>query len=210
MRAKDSAFVALLEGDALDLVSLVSIDLESGPVRLALDAADRAWDGETYSATAGAWDEMQESAEREVPALRLVLQNADGVLGPALDPNAGGEDARGRRVTVAQADRRLLDGGVAADRAIAWEFFVESVAWFGREAVALDLGVFPAALIRVPERTLQGLRCRWRYKGAHCGYAGDLASCAKTRQDCAAHFPGEPLRFGGFPSSADARALRVD
>ena len=77
-------------------------------------------------------------------------------------------------------------------------------------AVAFDLGVFPAEAIRVPDRTLQGLRCRWIYKGAHCGYVGDLATCDKTREDCRRHFEDEPLRFGGFPTSADARALRVD
>ena len=64
----------------------------------------------------------------------------------------------------------------------------------------------------IPDRTLQGLRCRWIYKGEHCGYIGDLTTCDKTLfgpNGCKVHFPDEPLRFGGFPTSADARALRV-
>src|SRR6185503_7868700 len=118
----------------------------------------------TFAPTAGSFGEIQESAERQMPSLQLILQNADGVLGPLCHPDAGGEDLR----------------------------------------------VFPAESIRVPDRTCQGLRCRWLYKGAHCGYVGDLATCDKTVEDCRRHFDGEPLRFGGFPTSADARALRVD
>lgn len=208
MRSKAAAFLAHLLGDQLDIVTFVEIDTSAGVLRYALDSSDQEWDGETWTATGGHVSEIQESAEREVPELTLTLQNADGVLGPLLHPDAGGEDIRGRRVTIRRACRSLLSGATPDDLVIDSVWFVRSYAWVDRVAVSIDLGVFPAER-EAPDRTLQGLRCRWIYKGTHCGYTGTLASCAKTREDCRAHFAGEPLRFGGFPTSSDARALRL-
>lgn len=210
MRQKNAALLALLQGDELDLVALIEIQRSTTPLRFALDTAPQVWNALTFEPTSGAFGEIQESAEREVPSLQLVLQNADGALGPLCLPDAGGEDLRGRRVTVRQASRALLAGANPDDLVIEWTFFVNAYTFIGREAVAFDLGVFPAEEIRVPDRTLQGLRCRWIYKGTHCGYVGDLPTCDKTREDCRRHFEDEPLRFGGFPTSADARALRVE
>lgn len=210
MRQKSAALLSLLAGDQLDLVALVEIERSTTPLRYAIDTEPRIWNDLTFEATGGAFGEIQESAEREVPALQMVLQNADGVLGPLCHPDAGGEDLRGRRCTIRQASRTLLTGAVPDDLVIEWVFFVNAYSFIGREAVAFDLGVFPAEEIRIPDRTLQGLRCRWIYKGSHCGYVGDLPSCDKTREDCRRHFEGEPLRFGGFPTSADARALQVE
>ncbi len=209
MRQKAPALVALLQGDQFDLVALIEVDTTAGPLRYVIDTHPRTWNGLTFEPTAGAFTEIEESAERGVPHLRLVLQNADGVLGPKLHPDSGGEDIRGRRVTIRQASRDLLSGTNPDELVIEWTFFVEGYSWIGREAVALGLGVFPAEAIMVPDRTCQGLRCRWIYKGEHCGYIGDLATCDKTLQDCRKHFEDEPLRFGGFPTSADARALRT-
>jgi hypothetical protein len=210
VRQKSSAFLALIQGDQIDLTALIEIDTAAGPLRYALDTHPRTWNQKTFEPTAGAFTDIEESAERGVPHLRLVLQNADGVLGPKLHPDAGGEDIRGRRVTIRQASRDLLSGaGSPDDLVIEWILFVEAYSWIGREAVALELGVFPAEAIKVPDRTCQGLRCRWIYKGEYCGYIGDLATCDKTLQDCRKHFEDEPLRFGGFPTSADARALRT-
>jgi phage-related protein len=210
MRSKNAAFLALLAGDQLDLVALVEIATSKDPLRYALDTEARTWNGLSFAPTAGSFGEIQESAEREIPALQMVLQNADGVLGPLCLPDAGGEDLRGRRVTIRQASRTMLAGTTPLDLVIEWVLFINAYSWIGREAVAFDLGVFPAESIRIPDRTLQGLRCRWVYKGRHCGYVGDLATCDKTREDCRRHFDGEPLRFGGFPTAADARALRVE
>lgn len=208
MRSKAAALLAHLLGDQLDVVTFVEIDMEDGPLRYVLDSTARTWDGEDWTPTSGALTEIQESAEREVPSATLTLQNVDGVLGPLLHPDLGGEDIRGRRVTIRHACRSLLTGPTADDLVIEWAFFVRSYAWAERLAVTLDLGVFPAER-EAPDRTLQGLRCRWAYRGAHCGYTGSLATCDKTREDCRRHFEGEPLRFGGFPSSSEARALRL-
>ncbi len=209
MREKDPAFLALLSGDELDLVALIEIERATTPLRYALDTEPRIWNSLTFAPTAGAFGEIQESAEREVPSLQLVLQNRDGVLGPLAHPATGGEDLRGRRVTIRQASRALLTGTKPDDLVIEWALFIESVSWIGREAVAFDLGIFPASDIQVPNRNLQGLRCRWIYKGLHCGSTSALPTCERTREACALRFPGAPLRFGGFPSSADARALRL-
>jgi phage-related protein len=212
VRQKSSAFLSLLQGDQFDLTPLIEIQTSTTPLRYCIDTHPRTWNGMTFEPTAGGFTEVEESAERRIPALRLALQNADGVLGQKVHPDTGGEDVRGRRVSIWQVSRDLLGGTPPLDFAIEWVFFIESYSWIGREAVVFDIGVFPAEAIRVPDRTLQGLRCRWIYKGEHCGYVGDLATCDKTlfgSNGCKVHFPEEPLRFGGFPTSADARALRV-
>jgi phage-related protein len=210
VRAKASAFLALLQGDQFDLVALVEIETASAPLRYAIDPHPRTWNGKAFEPKAGAFSEIEESAERRIPSLRLALENADGVLGARVHPDVeGGEDLRGRRLHVWQVSRDFLGTAPPLDFAIEWTFFVEGYSWVGREAVVLDLGVFPAEAVRVPDRTLQGLRCRWIYKGESCGYLGTLATCDKTLADCKRHFADEPLRFGAFPTSADARALRV-
>ena len=209
MRQKSPALLALLQGDQFDLIPLIELDTAAGPLRYVLDTHPRTWNQKIFDPTAGAFTEIEESAERGIPRLRLILQNADGVLGPKLHPDTGGEDIRGRRLSIWQVSRDLIFSTPALDFAIEWTFFVEGYSWIGREAVALEVGVFPAEAIKVPDRTCQGLRCRWIFKGEHCGYIGDLATCDKTLQDCRKHFEDEPLRFGGFPTSADARALRT-
>jgi phage-related protein len=212
VRTKDAAFLTLLESDSLDLVVLLEIQRSSDALRYALDTEPRTWNGQVFAATSGALGEMKESAERQVPALQLVLQNADGVLGPLVHAPSGGEDLRGRRVNVYQASRTLLTGPTPTDLVVEWTFFINAYSWIGRDAVAFELGVFPAERVRVPDRTMQGIRCRWvtHFKGLHCGYVGELATCAGTVEDCKNHFYDAPLRFGGFPGSADARALRVE
>jgi phage-related protein len=202
-------FQTLLEGDQFDLVALVEVDRAAGAMRYALDTHDRTFGGKAYSATAGGFAEVEESAERRLPSLRLVLQNLDGVLGPQLLPAAGGEDVRGRRVTILQVSREFLGQPDTAAYSIRWTFFVDSVGFAGREAVLLELGCFPAEHVLVPGRTTQGLRCVWAYRGEHCGYVGSLETCDRTldgSNGCTKHFIDEPLRFGGFPGSADFRA----
>ena len=196
MRQKDEALLALLAGDELDLVALIEIDRSTTPLLYALDTEPRIWNDQTFQPTSGAVGEIQESAEREVPSLQLVLQNRDGVLGPLAHPSTGGEDLRGRRVTIRQASRALLSGETPDTLVIEWTLFIESTTWIGREAVSFELGLFPLTDIDVPNRSMQGLRCRWIYRGPHCGSTSDLPTCEKTRDACAVRFPGEPLRFG--------------
>lgn len=213
MRAIEAPFAALLAGDQLDSVLLVELQRTSGTVYYALDPEQRTWNGKTFEPSSGFLSEVMESTKREVPSLRLILQNADGVLGPKLYPGiTGGEDLRGRRVVVRRADRTQLGSAPAAGYVIEFTFFVESVTWISRADVALDLGVFPAEAIQVPDRSLQGLRCRWRYKGEHCGYVGTLPTCDFTfdgKNGCVAHFGADPKRFGAFYARGlDLRALR--
>jgi hypothetical protein len=49
-------------------------------------------------------------------------------------------------------------------------------------------------------------KCRWQYKGIHCGYTGEEASCDKCYRTCKARGNGE--RFGGFPYIDTGRDVR--
>lgn len=210
MRDFSPVLQALLESKNLDLVALVELQLKASTLRFALDTHPRLWNGQTFERQGGGFSETEESAERGIPSLQLTLQNRDGILGPKLHPAAGGEDPRGRRAVIRVAGRELLDGEDPEALVIGWTFFINDVHFQGREAVILEIGVFPAEVIRVPNRNLQGLRCVWLdYKGVHCGSASSLETCNRTLDDCKVRFPGEPLRYGAFPAQADARVLRL-
>ena len=214
MRDLLSQFIADLQKDKVSFLHLVEIRLRSGNVlRLALNPTAVSWNGSVWSPTSGFWGEVQESAERDAPTLHFLLQNMDGVLGPVFDPNAGGADERGSRVILYRTLRSHLLTGNPGQSQILDALFLEDYQWVGTEHLALHLSLFPATMIQVPWRTLQGSVCVVLYKGEHCGYAGPKATCDKSAfgpDGCKAHFPDEPLRFGAFwVKGMDTRGVAV-
>ena len=61
--------------------------------------------------------------------------------------------------------------------------------------------------VRLPRRICISRLCTWEYREpTTCGYTGSLPTCDKTFSDCRAHFPGQTLPFGGFPSLSQQRS----
>ena len=59
---------------------------------------------------------------------------------------------------------------------------------------------FDLAGVRIPKRQALANLCGWQYRSADCGYTGALPTCAKSLDDCRAHFGASaPLPFGAFP-----------
>lgn len=66
--------------------------------------------------------------------------------------------------------------------------------------INVKLGAENALRKNFPRGVQMRDRCRWRYKGAECGYVGAIASCDLSLQGangCAAH--DNTLNFGGYP-----------
>lgn len=201
MRAPAAAMQTTLAGAALRLVRLVELRLVQATYRYALgSAATVSFGGQSYSPTAGAYNEWRETTERRGPSFDLRLQNLDGVLGALCDPTVStGRDQRGRRVVI----RTVTEADIAdADAVLTDTFFVNAVA-VTRVLVSFALGNSPAQMVSVPSFVTQPYLCVWArtaYKGAECGSRSSEASCGGTLSDCRKRFgPREALRFGGFP-----------
>jgi phage-related protein len=50
---------------------------------------------------------------------------------------------------------------------------------------------------RFPQDKYVALYCNWAYKSAECNYTGGLATCKRTKADCASH--NNLANFGGYP-----------
>jgi phage-related protein len=116
---------------------------------------------------------------------------------------------RGQRMIVRKLRRELLGEAATQGLVIEWTFFINQYTWLARHAVTFEVGIFPVEELEIPSRTLQGIRCRWIYKGPLCGSVSDEPDCPKTVPACILRMLGGPLRFGAFPAAADARAVQV-
>lgn len=185
-----------LAASTLRLIPLVEMVLSQGTYRYALAATDVTFGGSTYTATAGAFSELAETTDRGAPTFRLVLQNADGVLGTLVDGLGSGADARGKRITI----RTIEEGQVGDATAVVSDTFLVSDCRCTRETVSFSLGSPMAVTVEAPYRTLGSPRCPWVYKSLECGSVSTEAKCGKAIADCKARFSAdEALRFGGNP-----------
>lgn len=202
-RTQASDFTAALQLDTAAFLHLVELRLPApvGTLRFALDAKDVTWNGNTFTAIGGWWGQFGQTTERQVTSLTLILTNADGVIGPKLDPKQGGVDGRGSKVVLRRTLRDFLTAGAPTQAVVEDTTYLEHYQWVDRQHLALGLATFPMQVIMVPWRTLQGLRCPFIYKGKHCGYVGDLKTCDRTTlgvNGCKAHFGEAPMRTGAF------------
>ena len=203
-----AAMDTTLASGGLRLIHLVSLALSQGTYRYALSPVDITFGGATYTATAGEFNEVQETTERQAPSLRLVLQNVDGVLGRLLDPrDSTGADQRGRRVTVTT----ITEADIADSTAkVEDTFFIDAVS-LSRLAAVFVLGNPMAVGIKVPHFVTQPYFCPWAataYRGPECGSTSLEKTCPGTLVACRQRFePGEALRFGGFPGRAAWRRV---
>jgi phage-related protein len=193
-----------LAGDSLRIIRLVELQLEQATYRYAFGPNDVTWSSLTWTATAGAHTDAQESAQREAPTLRLSMQNLDGVLGKLVDPLVGGKDPRGRRVVI----REVTEADIADASSVRSTTYVIDSVQCGRTAVVFQLGSPYALVVMVPSRTVGSVRCQWVYRDRYCGSTSTLKECGKTLADCKMRFgTGEALRFS--PGLARTRSRRV-
>ena len=117
------------------------------------------------------------------------------IQGLASDP------AQCERLTLILTHKNHLTQGIK------WVFEVKQVS-VNDEAMTIRVGIRNLYQIPVPTDVFVAGRCRWRFRGPECAYAGDIESCGKTLADCVAcgedeKANGRPVRhprqYGGFP-----------
>ena len=68
-----------------------------------------------------------------------------------------------------------------------------------QDALTFELGQVDMRRAKLPTQRVSPLRCRYKYKGERCGYAGAIATCDKgltTPNGCEVH--ANENRWGGF------------
>jgi lambda family phage minor tail protein L len=136
-------------------------------------------------------DDMNDGGRGEIPAVSVRVGNVNGVVQAHLEAADGGVGAAVRIVVVhtrhldqaaAEFEARFTCTGCSADAQ--WATFV--------------LGAPNPFRMRFPRNRIMRDHCRWRFKGAECGYAGSETACDKSLARCLAL--GNPGRYGAFPA----------
>lgn len=175
---------------------LVLIDIAipgvPGVIHLVNNTEDITFAGQVYTAANFILDPPKFSSKGDIPTVSLRVCNVAQTMEPYMEEHSGGI---GASVTV-----RVVNAGLLAENYAELEMSFDVIgASSDAQWATFQLGAPNPLLFRFPlDRYITG-RCRYvaHYKGAECGYAGALADCTGTLDDCRDH--GNSARFGGFP-----------
>ena len=159
-------------------------------LHFARNTEDLVYDEKTYVASHFDFDIKHASGSQ--PELKLSVVDYSRAIQARMQEFAGGV---GSEVTLTIVNTGNLDQPPEVQ-----EHFEVTGASAADYTVEFTLGSENPLMMRFPRGRIYKDRCRWRYKGAECGYSGPLATCDYTLQGengCAAH--DNTRRFGGFP-----------
>ena len=174
----DSVFLIMLE------IQLPSV------VRLVYNNEDVTWKGNVWQSFPMKLGEANEESNGSDPNLSVQVDNvAQGMTYYVEDANG----AVGTPVILRVVNSENLPNGEADLE----EYYVVTECKVNEQWVTFTLGNEYSARTRRPLYRYMKNNCPFAYKGLRCGYAGGIASCQHTLQDCRNH--GNSKRFGGFP-----------
>lgn len=174
-----------------------------------VDNGDVTWNGATYQRLQLEAEGFEWTGTGQLPRPTLRVVNVMGTITALLATLPDGLE--GARVTRIRTFARFLDavnfpGGVnpygtpSAQELPREVYYIDRKAAENQQVIEFELAaVFDLAGVMLPRRRVSDNLCGWVYRGAECGYTGNLPTCAKTLVDCKAHFPGADLPFGAFP-----------
>lgn len=156
--------------------------------------------GNVYTAAAIARDEEQQTIEGDLPALKVVISNINGVAGGYIERF----DMDGQLVTITSVLLGLLDPA----NAVQTTYTIGNVA-YEREAAVFELAQTNLFRRRVPWKAYQRVRCQQGYEGRFldangCGFPSDGFE-GDTEQDIAISTTGDAETehlFGWFAINA--------
>jgi lambda family phage minor tail protein L len=138
------------------------------------------------------------SGRGQLPTPTMTVSNVFGLFSDLVSEYDGLVGAKVTRfVTTSDHLNQVGDNYTITDPD---EWFISS---YTDNAIAVSFtlkSLFDLQGVRLPNRVILRDLCSSVYKSSDCGYAGSLATCAKTLTDCYLHFPSpQPANFAGFP-----------
>lgn len=186
---------------------------------------DIVWGGITYQALPIEAEGFEISTKGTLPRPKMRIANMNGLFSAEVAAN---NDLVGAKVIRKRTFAKYLDavnfpsGNTYADPNQSYPddiWYVEQKLSENRYVIEWELvSAFDLQGVVLPRRQVVQSYCSWRYKGAECGYAGNLYFdsqdnavgsaaqdvCGKRFTSCRARqagFSGGVLPFGGFPGA---------
>ncbi len=184
--ASSVAYIALLEIDILDSTSGAVIET----VRLAHNNENFTHQGNTYVQMP--FDFNVNWAKDELPQITLTLFDLTQAIHGKMEEYRGGTDFPVRLKIVSSVNPDLVE--------VEEHFTImEAEASSDSYGIQFTLGAENPLALRWPVHLMFRNRCRFKYKGEQCQYAGGLPSCDFTLDGpngCEAH--NNTINFGGY------------
>lgn len=184
---------------------LITVEVTASEIlRLVPNPTDIVFDGLTYVAFGCEIGELTQDAKGGLHELSISVSNVTREISAYIETH----ELRGRRVRIQYVNSANLGDPDAVVLDETYE--IMSLHVKGSQFVTFTLGHDRISSHPFPAGRFLRDNCRWIYKSSECGYAGGLATCAKTLEGsngCRAH--ANQSRFGGFPLlvSVPGRAL---
>lgn len=173
-------------------------------------SGDVVWQGITYSAFPVEASGFEFKGDGSLPRPTIAFANVNQFVGKMARMF---RDLVGCKLTRRQVFARYLDainfvdGNPEADPESGFVpdiYTIDRKTYEDRNLIKFDLAPdLDLENVRVPARIVSGTVCPWLYKGAECGYTGEIVTCdkgLKTSNGCRVHFPAPAkLPYGGFP-----------
>lgn len=185
--ASVTPFLELIEIEILD-----SAGAHVEWVRLAKNSESVTFEGEVWQASNFSVSVSQRTGEE--PSISISAIDITGVIRGYMERYDGGVGFPVRYV-IANADR--LDQPAELSES----FVILSASAPAGFQVRFTVGSESPLRLRFPISIQEPDRCRFKYKGARCKYAGPLTSCDYSKDGangCVAH--DNETNFGGFPA----------
>lgn len=190
--ASTVVYLLMLEVEIVDPVSKDVVEI----LRLVSNNENFFWRGNTYTASVFTADVVYE--QDKIPNVNIVVQDIFQVIQPRLQAYGG---MMGSSVRMLVVNASLPNNPPEMD-----EMFkiISAKANANDYSITFSVGAENPLGLRFPPSMQWRNRCRFVYKGRHCGYTGPLATCDYTFDgDNGCEFHNNSLRFGGF------RSLRI-
>lgn len=160
---------------------------------------DITFNGVLYYAFSFNYEQPSESGKGEIPTVTISVSNVSRIVQGYVELYEGGV---GSVVVMTVVNAGLL----AENYAELTTNFTVLGSKCSAQWVAFSLGSANPFNKRFPPDIYSAQHCRFKYKGPHCKYAGIIAACDHTFDDCRLHY--NEVNFGGH-LGLDGRGARV-
>lgn len=166
------------------------IEDESEALRIVNNNEDITWSGNEYVAYPFTMSLPQQSNKGDLPSVMLSISNVTRALQPYVEEYNG---CVGSMVRIIVVNAGLLEEDYSE---LTTELTIMSCTSSASD-ITFQLGAANPLQKKFPPDQYIASHCRFKFKGALCGYTGIGDVCVKTLDQCKVY--GNSARFGGHP-----------